>query len=70
MLLMPLIPGMRLKEQLLPEAGFNVRWQQASKEAEIHGTSSSNWHTVPSAHLLLIKASQIAKLQVNGSCQS
>lgn len=54
LLLVPLSPGMRLTE-LLSEVGSNDGWPQASGEAETHGTSSWNWHTVPPAHCLLSK---------------
>lgn len=57
---------MRLKEQLLPVAVSNDGWQQVRREAETHGTSSENWHVVPSAHIPLVKASQTANLRVNG----
>lgn len=32
-----------------------------------HVTSSWNWHTVPSAHILLVKASHMTKLKVDGA---
>lgn len=33
--------------------------------AETRGASSCNWHAAPSAHILLVKSSHMAKLQVD-----